>query len=425
MADNMIQIGKGRYVNSNYISSDGLKAAATFKSSGGSSSYTNPADKPGYTPPTVPATEIGQTQKPVMPTMATPSGFGSEQVSSIMGQVAALQNQLDQAKAGGYGDTEQIGMEGGRVIPKTQKTFTDYLKAMMNPPSQEETFLKTQEEAGVQEKRQRVNTLSGQLSAITARAQTDNLRLANQGAAEGVTEAVYSAQKSRINNDAAIQALPLAAELASAQGDLQLAQEYATNLFKIRSEDAMNKYNYTVSAYKAVYDLADREDQRRLDIAKEQRGLEMDIKKSYINQAMDLANTAIANGQPGIARQIMALDHMSPTYTQDVSRLSGGIAVAGKGTGGGSTSDITAQVLDGFTSLGDLTPTDATKVRSELYAKGFGSDTAPAWFKEYMEKQMQQSLVPDYLNEEWIKYRDGVMKAASSGSGDSTNFDDY
>lgn len=84
------------------------------------------------------------------------------------------------------------------------------------------------------------------------------------------------------------------------------------------------------------------------------------------------------------------------------------------GEGSKTTQDRVSQVLDGFVSLGDLTTTEATKVRDELYDKGFGSDTPPAWFKEYIQNELQQTIVPAKLQEEWIKYRDGIMKKANT-----------
>lgn len=85
--------------------------------------------------------------------------------------------------------------------------------------------------------------------------------------------------------------------------------------------------------------------------------------------------------------------------------------------GGGSNgfSSRTSQVLDGFTKLDDLTPTDQAEVRDELYRQGFGADTPPAWFRDYIEEELRMNLGPDGLQSEWIKYRDSVLDG-SSGS---------
>lgn len=84
------------------------------------------------------------------------------------------------------------------------------------------------------------------------------------------------------------------------------------------------------------------------------------------------------------------------------------------------------QVLDGFQSLGDLTPSKKTEVLSELYAQGFGSDTPPSWFRAYMEEQMQMSFTPQALQQEWIKYRDSIVKSSSSTpTGTGINYSDF
>lgn len=82
-----------------------------------------------------------------------------------------------------------------------------------------------------------------------------------------------------------------------------------------------------------------------------------------------------------------------------------------------TTQERLSQILDGFATFDDLTTTEATKVRDELYAKGFGSDTPPAWFKEYIENELQQSILPNKVKEEWIKYRDGILKNANKKKG--------
>ncbi len=114
---------------------------------------------------------------------------------------------------------------------------------------------------------------------------------------------------------------------------------------------------------------------------------------------------------------------------------------------GVAISDTTMQVLDGFTTLKGLTPTAAAKVRSELYALGFGSDAVPKWFdagtvtemmgveltQEFLEGFYKMNMEPTvlgaamdkftkrFISDAWKNYRSRVFaEKPGSGSGSSS-----
>lgn len=107
-----------------------------------------------------------------------------------------------------------------------------------------------------------------------------------------------------------------------------------------------------------------------------------------------------------------------------------------KPDGGGSTSDRTTQVLDGFISLNDLTLAERQKVQDELYSLGFGSEEVPQWFADeykpgvsalpYSPTSIQAltSGVPKNMNEAWKQYRKKVMNQATSKSTQSSGIED-
>ena len=92
----------------------------------------------------------------------------------------------------------------------------------------------------------------------------------------------------------------------------------------------------------------------------------------------------------------------------------------------GTGNNLLNQVLDGFTPVSSLTPSKQQEVKSQLFSMGFNSDEPPAWFKDYIQDQKQQTLRPEALQKEWIKYRDGILKGGASGdsSGGEINFED-
>lgn len=81
---------------------------------------------------------------------------------------------------------------------------------------------------------------------------------------------------------------------------------------------------------------------------------------------------------------------------------------------------LTEQVLDGFTSLDDLTPTEELKVRTKLFELGYNSDTPPVWFRDYIENKIGMSLTNSGLQEEWEKEKDRV-----AGGGSGLDFEDF
>ena len=62
------------------------------------------------------------------------------------------------------------------------------------------------------------------------------------------------------------------------------------------------------------------------------------------------------------------------------AKTQGDDSVQGYSVDGTAITGTTMQVIDGFTSLKELTPTVREKVKKELYALGFGESTPPAWF---------------------------------------------
>ena len=143
-------------------------------------------------------------------------------------------------------------------------------------------------------------------------------------------------------------------------------------------------------------------------------------------------NIAVANGliktpktdvtaTPGSVEEFKLLKGRMPTSIEELNTFTASRSAAGrevKDAGGEKNGDNrTLQVLDGFTLLEDLTPSEAQKVRDDLFSKGFNSDIPPAWFKDFKENELQQSLLPDILQEEWIKYRDSILGGGGGGGG--------
>lgn len=298
---------------------------------------------PSYTPPpTISSTTLTPAPDFNLPTAPAVGNAGKNAMTSI-GAVAS------QTPAG-----------TGTPAPSADTPLQTYLKSIAKPESTGDIYAKAEEEAGVQQKQQAVAGFQNQLNAIVAKSQADKLSLVGQG--RGVTEAIIGGQQAQIDREAAIQSLPIAAQLSAAQGDLEMAKEHVNTLFTIRSQDATNRMNYKNKVAEAVYNYATDQQKTALDERRRREDKDFTLLQNTLNYAQSLATSAIANGQPSVASRIMALDPNSKTYAQDVASAARGIVVAQKSGGGSNSYSV------------EMTPED----RRALVGAGFSVDEIAA-----------------------------------------------
>lgn len=87
----------------------------------------------------------------------------------------------------------------------------------------------------------------------------------------------------------------------------------------------------------------------------------------------------------------------------------------GSGSSSGSSgSNLTNRILDGFTSLDSLTPSQRNQAEEDLFNLGFQSSTAPDWFIPFIQQQKGQSLTPQALQKEWDSYKKSILNPTAS-----------
>ncbi len=204
-----------------------------------------------------------------------------------------------------------------------EKNQKDYLAGILDSFNEKETGQsideKLQRELGIKQKQEDVNTYTGQLNAIVAKGEANQLSLVGQG--RGIPEAIIGGQQAQIARETAISALPVQAQLSAAQGNLEMANDSLDRLFKIYSEDANNKYNYDREVRKAVYDFASSEDKRKLDAFDRQKERELKEQDMMLADAKEYAKMAFSNNQSSLGAKITQLDYKSPTFRQDLAKL--------------------------------------------------------------------------------------------------------
>lgn len=186
-------------------------------------------------------------------------------------------------------------------------------------PSAESIYNKSLKESGLRQYQQEAQNYSSQINAITAKAQADMLSTTGQG--RGIPEAIIGGQQAQISKEAAIQALPLQALLANAQGNVELAQSHLDTLFKIRFEDAKTKHEYKTKLLDSAMQVASKQEQRQYEDIKLNEARKYNETQDLNTLAQTYAKEAFSNGQSKLGAQISQLDYKSPTFKQDLAKL--------------------------------------------------------------------------------------------------------
>jgi hypothetical protein len=227
---------------------------------------------------------------------------------------------------------------GGANYDATTKQFTtppagdnsfDTLKSYLGANAQafsdiptQESLLKEQRKM-LKPKEDLANSLTGQLNTLTANRDAEILKLEGQG--RGQTQGFIGGEQARINREATIQAMPIQAQLAIAQDDLESARSYASQLFQAKSQDALARYNYQKELNSTIFNYLNESEKRRLAQVEKEQDRAFQVEQTNRGTLKQLSMQAIEYGQGALAGEIMRLDPTSETFEQDyadvVSRL--------------------------------------------------------------------------------------------------------
>jgi hypothetical protein len=176
--------------------------------------------------------------------------------------------------------------------------FDAYLKQLSAPPSTLDAYNQERDRLGVDEKQRTYSNLSAKLNSITANRDAQILRQEGINEKRDVTQGIYSAQTSRIMRDAAIEALPVQAQLAAAQGDLQMAQETLNTMYQIKSQDAQAEWQFKQNVASSLFAFMNASEQRRLDKVMKDEERTYQDRQSFLETQKALLSSAIAQGAP-------------------------------------------------------------------------------------------------------------------------------
>lgn len=292
----------------------------TFEGKGTSSKGNAPIAKVNATGNAIPVTELNTTTTPVtlpnMPKVTDPGAInltGSPDLTSL--GYSTKDNQF-------VYDPKASESENA-VNQSTQNQMQLLLQSFGLQGEQESKADLYEDTYGVSDRqakrdyeagRRDVSNYTSQLNNIVAKAQAESLGLEGQG--RGITESIIGGQQAQINREAAIQALPIQAQLASSQANLEEATRHLDNLFKLKSQDADAKYKRQSDMVQAVLGVASQGQQNLLtaklaDIG--ERKKTADANRALVNE---YAKMAIQSGQSNLITGFTSLDVNAPDFAQ-------------------------------------------------------------------------------------------------------------
>ena len=202
--------------------------------------------------------------------------------------------------------------------------FDSYIKALKQPESREKLYNEARQESGIDEARQRVNNTQAQINARTAQMQADILSEEGQG--RGIPLDVLDTRRAEISRRAAIDLLPMQAQLAADQGNLEMAEETMNNLFDIYSTDAQNRVEFHNKNVEALYNFLTEEEKRKaekvnkeLDRKRKLLDDELAFDKQLALKAYDDKNYRLANA---ILKNPTPTNVSAPDYETELQRRS-------------------------------------------------------------------------------------------------------
>lgn len=205
------------------------------------------------------------------------------------------------------------------ILKANQDLFNSYLGNIAPPPSLADEYKRAEADAGIQQKQQTVNDITAQINAITAGAQADKLSVTGQG--RGIPEVIIGGQQAQIDKEAAIRVLPLQAQLAAAQGNLDFAKSRLDTFFQLRSQDITAEYNYKKDLRDSIYSFATSQQKIKIDALNKADDRTYESAKQNISLVNDWAKTAIESGQANLVTRLAALDPNSKTFQKELGAI--------------------------------------------------------------------------------------------------------
>ena len=276
----------------------------------------------------IPATDIGTTSpvippKPQVPDTSDMLGMNN---ASVLQQGLTLDGGKfvkDPNASDVMNATKEANVNMGNIASQVLGYLQPQENQMQN--AYEDTYGITSRQAGREYRRaqQEVQQYTSQLNTITSNRDAAILALEDTG--RGQTTGFIGGEQGRIQRQAAIAALPVQAQLAAAQGNLEIAKSHVDSLFQMKIKDIETEQAYKQTVANTWMSVANQQQSNLLNAAIADSNARAEAKKIAMNDAKQIAMQAIEYGQSSLAASVMKLDPTSPTYQQDVMNAMAGL----------------------------------------------------------------------------------------------------
>jgi hypothetical protein len=214
---------------------------------------------------------------------------------------------------------------GAKTGGITQQDILGYMG--LNMPQQKNVSDDPEYRKALKAKESAARTVKGytdNLNALITSSQQQKLNLENQG--RGITTDILDTQSYEISRRTAVAALPVQAQIAAAQGDLESAQSHLESLYAMKSEELTNEYNYKVNLFNSISGLLTKAEERQYNEAKALETRTYNEYQSNADSQDEWARTALTNGHPELIASIHRIDPKSPTFKQQLAKIQGRMA---------------------------------------------------------------------------------------------------
>lgn len=371
----------------------------------------------------IPATDIGTTSPVIPPKPQVPDTgdmLGMNNASVLQegltldgGKFVKDPNASDVMNA-----TKEANANMGNIASQVLGYLQPQENQMQN--AYEDTYGITSRQAGREYRRaqQDVQQYTSQLNSITSSRDAAVLALEDTG--RGQTTGFIGGEQGRIQRQAAIAALPIQAQLAAAQGNLEIAKSHVDSLFQMKIKDIETEQAYKQTVANTWMSVANQQQSNLLNAAIADSNARAEAKKTNLQMANQWAQTAFDNGQSTLAGRIMKLDQSSPTFQQDLSALQGQIVNTQLQMQQQSMrSQMYTESLQQQKLLAELNPTGDGEVSADLEAYGneyaaTGKLPSPSALKA---AGLTAGQVADYAKQ--VPKANGVLVSKNTGAVDT------
>lgn len=289
-------------------------------------------------------------------------------------------------------------------------------------------------ETNLRQKEKRVREVSDKIRAVAAQSTANQLAVTGQG--RGIPEAVIGGQQAQFAKEAAIQTIPLSAELDIVQGDLESAQTKFDDLFRIRVADETNKVNRWNSLIDETFNFFTDEEKSKLADVKEEKKYQLGL----FRDTQENLSKFLVTADPATRKAILAITPPDLSKKGELDRYKQDLARYGVGAisdGGALSAEKQLKVntgVDGYTDTNKYATLRSTsKLSPTEFDNRFGYLVNPQYraylgigdsgVQNYSKTQLEQTLNQQMGSPSWDSYSDDIKRAYIQSLG--LNADDY